>query len=95
MRQFEFAPAADADLVKIHQRIFEQDAATTSLVVDRIEETVESVCVFPQIGKQTKRPSVWVFGGTPKNPFRITYQFDDETVTVLRIFRASRRDIHF
>ncbi|WP_299735276.1 type II toxin-antitoxin system RelE/ParE family toxin [uncultured Roseobacter sp.] len=95
MRRFEFAPSANADLVEIHERIAQQDAVTASLVAGRIEETVESLCVFPEMGKQTKREGVWVFGGTARNPFRVTYRFNKNTVTVMRIFRASRNDIQF
>jgi len=95
MRRFEYTDAAKQDLAKIHERIVQQDAVTASLVVDRIEETIQSVCVFPQMGKLTKQSSVWVFGGSRKCPFRITYRFDDEVVSVVRIFRAKRESIQF
>lgn len=95
MRRFRFSARAEADLVDIHTRINEQDPATALLVLDRIQSTVESLCLFPSMGKETKRSGTWVFGGSGKSPFRITYQFDDETVTVQRVFRAKRRAIQF
>ena len=93
MRQFRYSARAKRDLAEIHGHVFVQDAMTASLVVDRIEETIRSVCVFPQIGKETGVQGVWVFGGAAKSPFRITYSFNDERVSVVRIFRAQRAHI--
>lgn len=95
MRRSSFTPKADADLVAIHTHINDQDPATAALVVDRIQATIERLCIFPQIGKETKRTGTWVFGGSGKSPFRITYRFDNDTVTVLRVFRAQRQHIQF
>ena len=95
MRRYRYTPRADADLSAIHAHIHDQDPATAVLVVKRIKETVEALCVFPAMGKEIGRADVWVFGGTGKSPFRITYRFDDQTVTVLRIFRAKRQHIQF
>ena len=93
MRRSKLSPEADADLSAIHSYIFDQDPATAALAIDRIEATIESLCVFPQIGKQTTRPNTWVFGGTGKSPFRVTYRFDEEVLIVLRIFRHSRENV--
>lgn len=95
MRLSNYTSCAKADLTAIYDHIFQQDPPTAALIVDRIELTVESVCVFPQIGKLTNRPDIWVFGGSQKMPFRITYRFDDEILTVVRIFRASREHTQF
>ena len=93
MRRFEYSAHADADLIAIHAYIHDQDPATAVLVVGRIKETVESLCVFPAMGKPIGRDDAWVFGGSGKSPFRITYRFDDEAVTILHIFRAQRRHV--
>ena len=93
MRRFEYAPRADADLVAIYEHIATQDPSTAVLVIDRIEETVDQLCIFPRMGKPTAKPEIWVFDGSRKSSFRITYRFDDEMVTVVRIFRASRQTI--
>ena len=95
MRQPNFLPSALTDLRAIHDHIFDQDPTTAGLVIERIETIIDSLCVFPQIGKETKRPNTWVFGGSGKSPFRITYRFTEETVTVLRVFRAQRQQVHF
>lgn len=95
MRRFEFAAEADDDLIAIHAHVFEQDPATAALVVDRIEATIESLCVFPRMGKKTARTNVWFFGGSGKSPFRISYRFDDQTLIVLRVFRSSRDQRQF
>ena len=95
MRALEYAPQAKADLHDIYSRILDQDPNTAALVVERIEATAERLCVFPQMGKETRKRQVWVFGGSSKSPFRITYSFNDETVTVLRVFRANRQHIQF
>ena len=95
MRRPNYASCAKVDLTAIFERILLQDPPTAGLVVDRIEQTVDSICVFPQIGKPTNRSDIWVFGGSQKSPFRITYRFDNESVTVIRIFRASREHIQF
>ena len=95
MRRPNLVPSAQADLRAIYDHIFDQDPTTAALVIERIETVIDSLCVFPQIGKQTTRRHTWVFGGTGKSPFRITYRFTDETVTVLRVFRAQRQDVQF
>lgn len=95
MRVFEYTRRAKADLDDIYTRILEQDPSTAALVVERIENAAERLCVFPRMGKSIGHANVWVFGGSRKSPFRITYRFDDETVTVLRIFRANRKQIQF
>ena len=95
MREIKFLPRAKADIDEIYERILDQDPSTAALVVERIEATVERLCVFPQMGRETKRSQTWVFGGSGKSPFRITYRFDGQTVTVLRIFRAKRQHIQF
>ena len=95
MRRYSFAPRAKADLADIHQHIFDQDPTTATLVGERIQETVKSICVFPQMGKETAHPGRWVFGGSGRSPFRIAYRFDDEQVVVLRVFRASRQGVEF
>jgi len=93
MRRYKFSREADADLAAIHTHINEQDPATAALAIDRIQGTVERLCIFPQMGKETKRANVWVFGGSGRSPFRITYQFDDDTVIVKRVFRTQRQHI--
>lgn len=93
MRKFEFSGKAKSDLTEIYGHIFEQDALTASLIVGRIEETVNSLCVFPKIGKRTTKLGVWVFSGSRKFPFRIAYRFDEDRVTILRIFRVSRENV--
>lgn len=95
MRRYEFAASATHDLADIHGHILQQDAMTASLIIDRIQETVENLCAFPQIGKRDERRDIWVFGGSPKNPFRIVYRFDDKRIRVVRIFRSSRTTVHY
>ena len=93
MRQPNFLPRAKADLREIYDHIFSQDPTTAGITIDRIEATIDSLCVFPQIGKESQRPNIWVFGGSGKSPFRISYRFDDETLTVLRVFRHARKKV--
>lgn len=95
MRRYSFTTRAKADLANIHRHIFDQDPTTATLVGERIQETVKSLCTFPQMGKETTRPGCWVFGGSGRSPFRITYRFDDENVIVLRVFRTCRQHIQY
>jgi len=95
MRKYKLTGPAKTDLNDIYNHILKQDPATAILVTDRIRETIGQICVFPRMGKLTTRPTIWMFGGSGKSPFRITYRFNDETVTVLRIFRSSRKAIQF
>ena len=95
MRRFRLSREADVDITNIYARIAEEDLRTATLAVDRIEKTIESVCLFPQMGKETARPGVWVFGGGGRSPFRITYRFDDAFVEVVRVFRASRQHVQY
>ena len=93
MLRFEYSGKAKSDLTEIYDHIFEQDALTASLIVDRIEETVNSLCIFPEIGKRTTKLDVLAFGGSRKCPFRIAYRFDEDRVTILRIFRTRRENV--
>ena len=95
MRRYEFSEAADADFDAIVGRISVDDPITAQAVAKRIKSSIEAVCGFPYIGKETARKGVFVFGGRKKTPFRITYTFTDSTVFVTRIFRASREHIQF
>lgn len=95
MRKVSFASQAQADITEIFDWIVSQDAPTACLVVDRIEDTAVNIATFPQIGKATSRANVFVFGGSRKLPFRITYSYDDQSVTILRVFRTGRRTIQF
>lgn len=93
MRKFEYSGSAKSDLSEIYDHIFQQDALTASLIVDRIEETINSLCIFPEIGKETSKHDVWLYKGSRKCPFRIAYRFDKSRLTILRIFRTSREDV--
>lgn len=95
MRRFEYTAIARRDLAEIHERIFDQDETTAALVVDRIQQTVESISALPTIGKPVGQAGTWVFGGSPKSPFRITYRSIEDCVFIVRIFRARRKNIQF
>lgn len=95
MRRYEFSESASIDLAEIQAHIYNQDPSTATAVLKRIRESIEAVSTFPEIGKETARPGVYSFGGTPKQPFRFTYRFTEEMVTVIRIFRSTRAQTHF
>ena len=95
MRRFEYTAIARRDLAEIHERIFDQDQTTAALVVDRIQNIVESISTLPTMGKPVGQAGNWVIGGSPKSPFRITYRFNEDCVFIVRIFRARRKNIQF
>lgn len=95
MREYELTKPATADLAEINTRIASQDPQTATMTLRRIREAIEAIALFPKMGRETARTDIYQFGGTPNQPFRFTYRFTDETVTVIRIFRASREHTQF
>ncbi|WP_299366767.1 type II toxin-antitoxin system RelE/ParE family toxin [uncultured Tateyamaria sp.] len=95
MRKVEYTERAQADIEDIFDWVAQQDGPTAILVVDRIEETVLNVATFPQMGKVTTKQGVFLFGGSRKHPFRITYRFSNERLTIVRVFRSNRRSVQY
>ena len=76
-------------------RIKADDPTAAQTVARRFRTSVETVCLFPSTGRPTDVDGIFVFGGTPKQPFRFTFKVEEDRIRVLRVFRASREHIQY
>lgn len=95
MRDLFITPEAFADLEEISAHIAQDDPVTAQAVIERIESSIDVVRSFPNVAKPTRKPNIYVYGGTPKQPFRFTFRYSDDRLEVIRVFRASRRSVQF
>lgn len=95
MRSYKLAPKAKADLQKIYDHIVADDPQTAKAVMQRIDLLVMTIRQFPGVGKPTQRAGIYIFGGSAKTPFRITFACTNDEITIIRVFRATREHILF
>ena len=95
MRQLHLTEEAIADLREISRYIAQDDPATANGVIERIEESIEAVQMFPGLGKPARKAGILVYGGSKNQPFRFTYRLVAQRFEVMRVFRGSRNGVQF
>lgn len=87
--QIKFTKQAFADIDVIYEHIAVDSVATAKKIILHIEQTVDYIGDFPEMGRKSIVKNVREMV-VPHSPLSIIYEIKDDTLYILTIFHSAR-----
>lgn len=91
MRSITITARAAADLLEIWEYIAERNPPAADRMVQRLEGACRKIAELPGTGHRRRDVSDKRYRFWPVRPFLIAYQFDSESVCVIRVLHGRRK----